>query len=101
MLLAVAAFLVCAAGEYLLFSRFLVPGLSNPEPGEKRRTVIRWFSFNAGIWVVVVLACIAYIGVERSHATGYLWIVPPVAALIGTGIPMQWSVLRIARTALT
>ena len=75
-------------------------GDQEAEPGEKRRTVIRWFSLNAGVWVAVVLACIAYIAVVRAHATGYVWIVPPVAALIGTGIPMQWSVLRIARTAL-
>ncbi|MGH7911785.1 MAG: hypothetical protein ACREQM_20680 [Candidatus Dormibacteraceae bacterium] len=78
-----------------------MPGLARPEPSEKRRTVIRWFSFNAGIWVLVVIACIVYIAIERSQATGYLWIVPPVAALFGTGLPMQWSVLRIARTALS
>lgn len=78
-----------------------MPGLARPEPAEKRRTVIRWFSFNAGIWVLVVIGCIAYIALLRPHATGYAWIVPPVAALLGTGIPMQLSVLRIARTALS
>lgn len=63
--------------------------------------MIRWFSFNAGIWVLVVIGCVAYIAVFRKHATGYAWIVPPVAALLGTGLPMQLSVMRIARTALT
>jgi len=92
---------VCAAVQYLLFSGFLVPGLARPEPAEKRRTVIRWFSFNAGIWVLVVIGCIAYIAVFRHRATGYAWIVPPVAALLGTGLPMQFSVMRIARTALS
>lgn len=97
----IVAFLVCAAVEYALFSRFLVPGLARPEPAEKRRTVIRWFSYNAGIWVLVVIACIVYIALLRAHVTGYAWIVPPVAALVGTGLPMQFSVMRIARTALT
>jgi hypothetical protein len=92
---------VCGAAEYFLFSRLLVPGLARPEPAEKRRTVIRWFSLNAGIWVLVVLGCIAYIAVFRHQSTGYAWIVPPVAALLGTGLPMQFSVMRIARTALT
>ncbi len=77
-----------------------MPGLAQPEPARQRRTVIRWFSFNAGIWVLVVLGCIAYIAVFRTHANGYAWILPPVAALLGTGIPMQLSVMRIARTAL-
>lgn len=94
------AFLVCAAVEYLLFSQMLVPGLARPEPAEKRRTVIRWFSFNAGVWVLVVAGCVVYITVLRHHSTGYAWIVPPLAALIGTGLPMQLSVMRIARTAL-
>ncbi|MBO0708852.1 MAG: hypothetical protein J2P43_12025 [Candidatus Dormibacteraeota bacterium] len=95
------AFLVCAAAEYALFSWFLVPGLARPEPAEKRRTVIRWFSFNAGIWVLVVIGCIVYIAALRHNSTGYAWIVPPVAALLGTGLPMQFSVMRIARTALS
>lgn len=87
--------------EYLLFSSFLVPGLARPEPAEKRRTVIRWFSYNAVIWVLVVIGCIVYIALVRPHASGYAWVVPPVAALLGTGLPMQFSVMRIARTALT
>lgn len=78
-----------------------MPGLARPEAAEKRRTVVRWFSLNAGIWVLVVLGCIAYIAVFRHQSTGYAWIVPPVAALLGTGLPMQFSVMRIARTALT
>lgn len=84
----------------MLFTRFLVPGLAQPEPAEKRRTVVRWFSFNAGVWVLVVVGCIVYIALLRSHSSGYAWILPPVAALLGTGIPMQFSVMRIARTAL-
>lgn len=97
----IVAFCGFAAVQYLLFSRYLVPGLARTDAMDKRRTVIRWFSFNAGIWVVVVLACVVYISLVRPHATGYAWIVPPVAALLGTGAPMQFSVMRIARTALS
>lgn len=63
--------------------------------------MIRWFSYNAAIWVLVVIGCIVYISLLRNHFSGYAWIVPPVAALLGTGLPMQFSVMRIARTALT
>jgi hypothetical protein len=78
-----------------------VPGLARPDPVEKRRTVVRWFSLNAGMWVLVVICCIVYIALLRGHVTGYLWILPPVAALLGTGLPMQFAVMRIARTALS
>jgi hypothetical protein len=31
---------------------------------------------------------------------GTVWVVPPLAALVGTALPLQFAVVRIARSAL-
>ncbi|MFZ0218207.1 MAG: hypothetical protein WAM30_19910 [Candidatus Dormiibacterota bacterium] len=79
----------------------LVPGLADPDPRRKRQALTRWFSYNAGLWAAVVIGSIVYVALERSHASGFLWILPAVGAVFGTGVLMQMSVLRIARTALS
>ena len=100
----IAAIVVFCSGlvlQYLLYSRVLVPGLDQPDAMSKKRTLTRWFSYNAGLWAIVVLGSIAYVALERGHANGYVWILPAVGAVLGTGLPMQLSVLRIARAALS
>ena len=33
----------------------------------------------------------------RARRTGFAWIAPPVAALVGTAIPYQFAAMRLAR----
>jgi hypothetical protein len=35
--------------------------------------------------------------VTRTHRSGFLWIAPPIAALLGTALPYQLAVMRLAR----
>jgi hypothetical protein len=35
--------------------------------------------------------------VVRGHRSGLAWIAPPVAALVGTALPYQLAVVRLAR----
>jgi hypothetical protein len=48
--------------------------------------------------VVVLTACAGYVGVLASqHPRGFAWIVPAIAAIFGTAIPLQVAVLAILR----
>ncbi|MDR0358519.1 MAG: hypothetical protein LBJ87_03515 [bacterium] len=92
--------LVCGAVQYALYSRVLVPGLARESVEERKRAMLRWFVLQAIAWVVVLAGAIVYVNLVRSHASGLLWILPALGAVVGTGIPLQLAVGRIARSAL-
>ena len=89
------------AVQYLAYARLLLPGLRRPEPAHQRRALKRWFAF-AVAWQAVLLAAVAAYAfpAARSHPTGLAWVAPPVAAILGTALPLQLAVARIARAAL-
>ena len=53
------------------------------------------------IWQSLVIAGVfAYaFAITRTHRAGFLWVVPPIAALFGTALPYQLAVMRLARAA--
>jgi hypothetical protein len=97
--LALLAFLAAAAVQYLLYSRILRPGLRTP-PEERRRALLRWLAW-AAAWQLAVLAAVAAyaIPLASSHPPGLAWIAPPVAAVVGTALPLQLAVASLARAA--
>jgi hypothetical protein len=60
----------------------------------------RWLKVVLLWQLVVVVACAAYVSVLASqHPRGVAWIVPAIAAIFGTAIPLQVAVLAILRAS--
>ena len=92
--------LVCGAVQYALYSRVLVPGLDRESIQDRKRAMLRWFVLQSVAWALVLAGAIVYVSLIRGRASGYLWILPALGAVVGTGIPLQLAVGRIARSAL-
>jgi hypothetical protein len=77
-----------------------VAGLRQSEIASRRRGLRRWVFF-ALIWQSLVIAGVfAYaFAITRTHRAGFLWVLPPIAALFGTALPYQLAVTRLARAA--
>jgi 4-amino-4-deoxy-L-arabinose transferase-like glycosyltransferase len=76
----------------------LVPGLRHTDPASRQRGLKRWVLF-ALVWQSLVIAGVFVyaFAVTRTHRSGFLWIAPPIAALLGTALPYQLAVMRLAR----
>lgn len=91
----------CFALQYLGYSRLLLPGLRSSAPDARRSALKRWLLFVA-VWqglVIAGLVAYAVLGPSRRGA-GPAWVAPPLAVLVGTALPLQLAVVRIARSAL-
>jgi len=78
----------------------LAAGLRQTDVAARRRGLKRWVFF-ALIWQSIVIAGVFVyaFAVTRSQRAGLSWVAPPVAALIGTALPYQLAVTRLARAA--
>jgi hypothetical protein len=77
----------------------LVPGLAVPHPAAQRQAVKRWVALAALLQALVVAAVVAYaLARSRLGDGGLAWVAPPLAALIGTALPLQLAAFRILRT---
>jgi hypothetical protein len=61
----------------------------------------RWLLF-VGLWQALLIAgLVAYaVLLPPSRRAGPAWVAPPLGALLGTALPLQLAVVRIARSAL-
>lgn len=65
-----------------------------------RPAVGRWLKVVLLWQVVVVAVCAGYVGVLASqHPRGFAWIVPAIAAVFGTAIPLQVAVMAILKAS--
>jgi hypothetical protein len=65
-----------------------------------RPAVGRWLKVVLLWQVVVVVICAVYVAVLGSqHPRGFAWIVPAIAAVFGTAIPLQVAVMAILRAS--
>lgn len=98
---AAAVFLLCVGIQYLAYTWLLLPGLGRPEPPEQKRALKRWFAF-AVAWQAALLAAVGGYAfpMAHSHPGSLAWVAPPVAAIVGTALPLQLAVARIARAAV-
>jgi len=78
----------------------LVAGLRQSDIGSRRRGLKRWVFF-ALFWQSLVIAGVfAYaFAITPTRRAGFWWIAPPIAALLGTALPYQLAVTRLARAA--
>ncbi len=84
--------------QYLGYERLLEAGLRETEIASRRRGLKRWVIF-AVIWQSLVIAgvLVYVLLMTRSHHPDISWISPPIAALLGTALPYQLTVMRLAR----
>jgi uncharacterized membrane protein YbhN (UPF0104 family) len=93
---ALGVFLAAAAIQLGLFLWLLRPALAASDVGGSRR----WLLAALGCQVVVLVAAGAYVFVSsRAHPAGFAWIAPPLAALLGTALPLQLAVASALRAA--
>jgi hypothetical protein len=95
-----ALFLVCLAVHYLAYSRILLKGLKSAVVDEQKRSLKRWAAFVI-VWQALLLLALALYAIQiaRSGPHGLDWLVPPLAAIAGTVLPLQLAVGRILRAA--
>jgi hypothetical protein len=96
---AAAVFLGCLAVQYLGYERLLASGLRAPAIDARQRAMKRWLLFVVAWQSVVIVGVLAYIfAMTRPHRPpGLSWIAPPVAAMLGTALPLQLAAARLMR----
>jgi hypothetical protein len=96
-----ALFLVCLAIHYLAYSRILLKGLKSAIAEEQKRGLKRWAAFVIAWQALLLLALAVYtVQMARVRPQGLAWVVPPLAAIAGTVLPLQLAVGRILRSAI-
>jgi hypothetical protein len=86
--------------QFAGYSRLLLPGLRSSEPAEKQAALKRWVLFVAAWQALLVAALVVYAIVLPPRGRGLTWAAPPLAGVVGTALPLQLAVARIARAAL-
>jgi hypothetical protein len=95
-----AVLLVAAAIQYGLFAWLLRPTLRSGNAAGSRPVFVRWILSALAFPAVVLIAAAAYmILVGRRHPQGLAWAAPPLAALVGTALPLQLVIASITRAA--
>jgi hypothetical protein len=91
-------FVGCLAVQYAGYDRVLAAGLRSEDVGTRRRALKRWLLFALAWQTLVVAGCFVYaLIMTRGHASGFAWVAPPLAALIGTALPYQLAASRLIR----
>jgi len=94
----VAAFLGSLAVEYALFHRLLRAALRTRDISQWRPALNRWLAATVAWQVVVVAACVLYlVAIASKHGPGAAWVAPPVGAVFGGAIPLQFVAVAIVR----
>jgi len=88
------------AVQYAIYNRVLKRPLLTHDLAQMRRAVGRWLKVVLLWQVVVVAASAGYVAVLGSqHPRGFAWVVPALAAIFGTAIPLQVAVVAILRAS--
>jgi hypothetical protein len=97
--LGLAAFLVAVGAEYGLYQRFLGTPLRTRKFEQLRPALTRWI-MATGAWnLLVVVGCVVYlfaVNPGRGHALA--WVAPPVGAVFGSALVLQFVVMAITRS---
>ena len=83
------------------FYRLLLRGpLQTRDAKQMRPALGRWLKVVLAWQVLVVALAAAYVAVVASgHPRGFAWIAPPIGALFGTALPLQFIVMAILRSS--
>jgi hypothetical protein len=91
-------FVVCLAVQFAGYQWILVSGLRNREATERRRALKRWLLFVLVWQGLVIVGCVAYaVVMTPARRSGFVWVTPPLGALLGTALPYQLVAMRLAR----
>jgi hypothetical protein len=91
-------FVGCLVVQYLGYDRVLAAGLRSPDLAVRQRALKRWLLFALAWQSLVIAAVLVYAFImTRVHRSGFAWIAPPMAALLGTALPYQLAAIRLAR----
>ena len=95
--LGAGVFILAVAVQLGLYLWLLRPALARAPARDPVRALVRWLALDL-VWQVAVLAgAWAYVQSNSgSHPAGVAWIVPALAAILGTALPLQ----LVAATAL-
>ena len=86
--LGAGVFVLALAIQLGLYLWLLRPALSSAAAPGAAGSFIRWIAADL-VWQVAVLAAAgAYVRLT-SHPTGVAWVLPAVAAVLGTALPLQ------------
>jgi hypothetical protein len=94
------AFLVAAAGQYLIYARLLQRALAEPDAVAQRSGLLRWLAATAGWQALTVLAALGYFLVMKARSHGLAWVAPPLGLLLGSLLPLQLAAGRLGRAGL-
>ena len=61
----------------------------------------RWLLFVAVWQALLLVALVVYTLLLPPRGRGLTWALPPLGGLVGTALPLQLAVVRIARAALS
>ena len=73
-------------------------GLTSADFDERRRALRRWLTFAIAWQAAVVLLIVLYAVPLHSHPPDAYWAAPPLAAVVGTAVPLQVALVRIMRS---
>jgi hypothetical protein len=97
--LAATIFFLAAGFQYTLYRVLLQPALEEGDVEARRRGLLRWLAFAGGFQALVVIAVVGWgWWLASAGARGWAW-APPLALLLGTGLPLQLAAMRVLRAA--
>jgi drug/metabolite transporter (DMT)-like permease len=95
---AAAAFGACVVVMGLVYRRILRPGLRQPEVEARRRALARWVGAVVGFQLLLGVAVVVYLVVTaRSHTPALGRALPPLGAVLGNALALQFALARLAR----
>lgn len=95
---AAAIFIACLAVHWAGYRAILDRGLRQPGVEAQQAALKRWTAFVVVFEAVIVAGALAYVIVASRSGAGGLWILPPVAAVLGGAVGLQLGVGRIVRS---
>ena len=93
-------FLAGIAAEYFIYHRMLRLPLRTGDYEQVRPALKRWIKVT-GAWNLLVAAgCVIYfVALSSRHGHALAWVAPPIGAVFGSALALQFVVMPIARAA--
>ncbi len=97
---ALGVFLVAAGVQLGLYFSLLRRALESGDGLRMRSAFVRWIAVDVVWQALVLIAGYAYFaGGVHAHYTGIAWIMPGIAAILGTALPLQLVAMAALRAA--
>ena len=95
---AAAAFVVAALAQLALYLRVLRAPLQSGDPERVRPAIVRWVRYDLPVQTGILGAAAIWFAIQTSHhAHGVALVGPPVAAVLGSALPLQIVAMAMMR----